>query len=100
MNANVVEASRRAGARKVTVMGTGAVYPFPSPGLPLKEDMIFMGRPHPAHAGLRERQARNASDARSLSGQLRLEMGVYRFGEPLWAARQVRYGNGKRRTVR
>ncbi len=31
MNANVVEASRRAGARKVTVMGTGAVYPFPRP---------------------------------------------------------------------
>jgi GDP-L-fucose synthase len=51
MNANVVEASRRAGARKITVMGTGAVYPFPSPGLPLKEDMIFLGRPHPAHAG-------------------------------------------------
>ncbi len=51
INTNVVEASRRAGARKVTVMGTGAVYPFPSPGLPLKEDMIFLGRPHPAHAG-------------------------------------------------
>jgi GDP-L-fucose synthase len=51
MNANVVEASRRAGVRKITVMGTGAVYPFPSPGLPLKEDMIFLGRPHPAHAG-------------------------------------------------
>jgi GDP-L-fucose synthase len=51
MNMNVVEASRRAGVRKITVMGTGAVYPFPSPGLPLKEDMIFLGRPHPAHAG-------------------------------------------------
>jgi GDP-L-fucose synthase len=51
INTNVVEASRRAGARKVTVMGTGAVYPFPWPGLPLKEDMIFLGRPHPAHAG-------------------------------------------------
>ena len=51
MNANVVEASRRAGVRKVTVMGTGAVYPFPSPGLPLKEEMIFLGRPHSAHAG-------------------------------------------------
>ena len=47
INTNVVEASRRAGARKITVMGTGAVYPFPSPGLPLKEDMIFLGRPHP-----------------------------------------------------
>ncbi len=51
INANVIEGSRRAGARKVTAMGTGAVYPFPSPGLPLKEDMIFLGRPHPAQAG-------------------------------------------------
>ena len=51
INTNVVEASRRAGARKITVMGTGAVYPFPSPGLPLKEDMIFLGRPHPSQAG-------------------------------------------------
>jgi GDP-L-fucose synthase len=51
INANVVEASRRAGARKITAVGTGAVYPFPPPGLPLKEDMIFMGRPHPAQAG-------------------------------------------------
>ena len=51
INTNVVEASRRAGARKITVMGTGTVYPFPAPGLPLKEDMIFLGRPHPAHAG-------------------------------------------------
>jgi GDP-L-fucose synthase len=51
INTNVVEASRRAHARKIAVMGTGAVYPFPSPGLPLKEDMIFLGRPHPAHAG-------------------------------------------------
>jgi GDP-L-fucose synthase len=32
INTNVVEASRRAGALKVTAMGTGAVYPFPSPG--------------------------------------------------------------------
>ena len=51
INTNVVEASRRAGANKITAMGTGAVYPFPSPGLPLKEDMIFMGPPHPAQAG-------------------------------------------------
>jgi GDP-L-fucose synthase len=51
INTNVVEASRRAGARKITVMGTGAVYPFPSPGLPLREDMIFLGRPYPANAG-------------------------------------------------
>lgn len=51
INTNVIEASRRAGARKITVMGTGSVYPFPSPGLPLKEEMIFLGRPHAAQAG-------------------------------------------------
>ena len=51
MNTNVVEASRRAGVSKITVMGTGAVYPFPAPGLPLKEDMILKGPPHPAQAG-------------------------------------------------
>jgi GDP-L-fucose synthase len=50
INTNVVEASRRAGVKKITVMGTGAVYPYPSPGLPLKEDMIFLGRPHPAES--------------------------------------------------
>lgn len=50
INTNVVEASRRVGVRKITVMGTGAVYPFPSPGLPLKEDMIFSGRPHHAES--------------------------------------------------
>lgn len=50
INTNVVEASRRVGVRKITVMGTGAVYPFPSPGLPLREDMIFLGRPHQAES--------------------------------------------------
>lgn len=46
INTNVIEACRLSGVTKVTVMGTGAVYPFPSPGLPLTEDMIFSGRPH------------------------------------------------------
>ena len=48
INTNVVEAARRAGVKKIAAMGTGAVYPYPSPGLPLKEDMIFLGKPHPA----------------------------------------------------
>lgn len=48
INTNVVDASQKVGVRKITVMGTGAVYPFPSPGLPLREDMIFLGVPHPA----------------------------------------------------
>lgn len=48
INTNVIHASHLAGVRKITVMGTGAVYPYPSPRLPLVEDDIFLGRPHPA----------------------------------------------------
>jgi GDP-L-fucose synthase len=46
INTNVVDASYRAGVKKITVVGTGAVYPYPPPGLPFREDMIFMGEPH------------------------------------------------------
>ncbi len=46
INTNVVDASQKVGVKKITVMGTGAIYPYPSPGLPLREDMIFMGEPH------------------------------------------------------
>jgi GDP-L-fucose synthase len=48
INTNVVDAAHRVGVKKITVMGTGAVYPYPSPGLPLEESMIFLGEPHPA----------------------------------------------------
>lgn len=48
INTNVVDAAHRVGVKKITVMGTGAVYPFPSPGLPLQENMIFLGEPHHA----------------------------------------------------
>lgn len=48
INTNVIHAAHLAGVRKITVMGTGAVYPFPSPRLPLVEDDIFLGRPHGA----------------------------------------------------
>lgn len=48
INTNVIHASHLAGVKKITVMGTGAVYPFPSPRLPLVEDDIFLGRPHDA----------------------------------------------------
>ena len=48
INTHVIHAAHLAGARKITVMGTGAVYPFPSPRLPLVEDDIFLGRPHAA----------------------------------------------------
>lgn len=46
INTNVVDASHRAGVTKISVLGTGAVYPYPPPGQPFKEDMIFMGEPH------------------------------------------------------
>ncbi|TJZ77280.1 GDP-L-fucose synthase family protein [Chitiniphilus eburneus] len=48
INTNVVDAANRVGVKKITVMGTGAVYPYPSPGLPLQENMIFFGEPHAA----------------------------------------------------
>jgi len=48
INTHVVEASHQSGVRKIVSMGTGAVYPYPSPGLPLKETMIFLGSPHGA----------------------------------------------------
>ncbi len=48
INTNVIEASRLADIKKITVMGTGAVYPFPPKTLPLKENEIFDGNPHPS----------------------------------------------------
>jgi GDP-L-fucose synthase len=51
INSNVVEAARKVNVDKITVMGTGAVYPYPSPGIPLKEEMIFEGRPHTSERG-------------------------------------------------
>jgi len=46
INTNVIESSRLVNVKKITVMGTGAIYPYPSPGLPLEENMIFQGSPH------------------------------------------------------
>lgn len=51
INTNVIHASRLAGVQKVTVMGTGCVYPYPPLRTPLVEEDIFMGRPHPSEAG-------------------------------------------------
>lgn len=46
INTNVVDASHRAGVAKIAAFGTGAVYPYPPPGQPFREDMIFLGEPH------------------------------------------------------
>jgi GDP-L-fucose synthase len=48
INTHLIHAATQVGVKKITVMGTGAVYPYPSPGLPLKETMIFQGEPHHA----------------------------------------------------
>lgn len=58
INTNVIHASYLCGVSKITAMGTGAVYPYPSPGLPLSENMVFMGRPH--HAENSYAQAKRA----------------------------------------
>lgn len=50
INTSVVEASRLVGVKKITVFGTGAVYPFPPTRLPLEETAIFDGRPHPSES--------------------------------------------------
>lgn len=51
INTNVIDAAQRVGVRKITAMGTGCVYPFPPISLPLREEHIFMGRPHESEAG-------------------------------------------------
>lgn len=50
MNTNVVEAARLAGARKVVAMGSTAIYSDMAK-LPMSEDEIWVGPPHPAEAG-------------------------------------------------
>lgn len=51
INTAVVDAAHRADVKKITVMGTGAIYPFPPPSLPLREETVFDGRPHPSESG-------------------------------------------------
>ncbi|MDK2084128.1 GDP-L-fucose synthase [Aliarcobacter butzleri] len=46
INTNTIEACKVYGVKKVVAMGSGCVYPYPSPGLPLEEDMMWMGYPH------------------------------------------------------
>ncbi len=46
INTHTIEGSRLAGARKIVAMGSGCVYPYPPPGLPLTEDMVWSGKPH------------------------------------------------------
>lgn len=46
INTHCIEAARLAGVRKIVAMGSVCVYPDPPPGLPLREDMVWSGKPH------------------------------------------------------
>lgn len=46
MNSNVIEASRAVGVKKVTGVGTGAVYPVKFDGEYLTEEQVWEGPPH------------------------------------------------------
>jgi GDP-L-fucose synthase len=48
INTHAIEAARLSGVRKIVAMGSGCVYPYPSPGVPLTEDMVWLGPPHPS----------------------------------------------------
>ena len=50
ININVIDAARRAGARKVVAMGSAAIY-ADSVKLPMREDDLWSGRPHRSEAG-------------------------------------------------
>lgn len=46
INVHVIESAMRVGIKKIVAMGTGCIYPFPPPAYPLKEDMVWQGKPH------------------------------------------------------
>ncbi len=50
INTNTIEAARLAGARKIVAMGSAAIYGDAVP-LPMREDDIWIGPPHPAEIG-------------------------------------------------
>jgi GDP-L-fucose synthase len=51
INTHVVDASHRAGAKKIVAMGTAAMFPDLGPGVPLTEEAVWMGPPHPSEYG-------------------------------------------------
>jgi GDP-L-fucose synthase len=51
INTHVIDACHQAGVKKVVAMGTAAMYPEPEPGVPLREDDVWRGPPHPSEYG-------------------------------------------------
>jgi GDP-L-fucose synthase len=48
INTNVIEHSRRAGAKKIVAMGSGCVYPELKGQVELFEEQVWIGPPHPS----------------------------------------------------
>lgn len=48
INTHIIEACRKYAVKKVVAMGTGCVYPYPSPAALLSENIIWQGEPHPS----------------------------------------------------
>lgn len=46
INLNVIEAANRAKIKKFLGMGSGCVYPYPPPEIPLQESSLWKGEPH------------------------------------------------------
>lgn len=51
INTNVVHAAYSNGIKKFIAVSTGAIYPYPTVSIPLKESELWQGEPHYAEAG-------------------------------------------------
>lgn len=51
INTHTIESAKEAGAKKIVGMGTVAMYPYPLPSDPLREDTIWQGEPHASERG-------------------------------------------------
>jgi len=51
INTSVIDAAKQSGTKKITVMGTNAIYAWPPKVAPIPESVIFDGRPHSNESG-------------------------------------------------
>ena len=72
VNINVVDAVRRAGARKIVAMGSATIY-ADSVALPMREDDVWSGRPHRSEAGYAHAKLAMLAQLEAYHEQWRLE---------------------------
>ncbi len=99
INTSVVDAAQKAGVKKIAVMGTGAVYPYPPPAQPFTEDMIFMGEPHKSRRFSLARQARHARHVARLRREPWAGLDLHCVLQPVRPARPFRRRAGARDPV-